>query len=476
LSQTYLKFAFLSFCIVSHFFAASFCFGESSPTKNSEGYSLEILPIFSSSPGNQNVFSTPITFYQGSLFTVSVESGTEKNNGPNLLTVVRKGRKNDHGLWEWESKKTIDDHTLFDPWHTQPSIGVDRKGYIHIAYNMHNLPWQYVVSKQPGDISSFEFLGDKITLEEKVQLQVHNKTSFPSLGTAAIPGNQITYPAFFNDRNGELYVTFRYATRPARQFKERAFAAGLAKYDVHTKKWKLLGGDVRVTAADAQFTPALESNITKPFAFDNHWSVYSHRLVFDKLNNMHVTWMWREGGAGEFHTHPSYAFSSDGGETFFRSNRSRYNLPITVSQSEIYIEKSDMLEFSLNPSLAVDSEGSPHMIVNPKNQQGRQLIYYDHNKSQWSVPQPTPYGASDLFIDSNDAMWAVAKGPRIFHRRNKSESKWDPIISDEGFCYPKIFPAQETSGIFIHTQSCSLDSIKIYWLSTGTGSFNFARD
>lgn len=172
-------------------------------------------PAFPVSPSNVNSFATPLAYYQGSIYVVSVEPPLSNNNGVNLRTVIRKGSER-QGRWQWESA-VIDEATLDDMYHTQASIAIDKEGYLHVVYNMHNMPWQYVVSKKPGDITSFDFKGDKISLAEKSTVKHLNKTPFPSIGTAAIPGNQITYPAFFYDRQGEIYLTYRFATKPKRR-------------------------------------------------------------------------------------------------------------------------------------------------------------------------------------------------------------------------------------------------------------------
>lgn len=134
-------------------------------------------------------------------------------------------RKN--GKWVW-TKRVIDTQTVHDRWHTAPAIGIDDKGFIHIAYNMHNLPWQYQISTKSESIDSFNFKGQRVSVTELQRMKFKNKTDFPTLGLAAIPGNQITYPAFFNDNNGELFVSYRFAAKPARKFANRTMGSGVA--------------------------------------------------------------------------------------------------------------------------------------------------------------------------------------------------------------------------------------------------------
>ena len=229
------------------------------------GVTVTNVVEFDVAPSSTNVFSSPLAFHAGMLFTVNVEPALGPVTGTNLQTVVRKGVQQKFGIWEWESK-VIEPNTLEDRYHTQASIGVDNHGYIHVAYNMHNMPWQYSVSAKPGAIGNFIFKGDPITHADRYLVRHKNKTPFISIGTAAIPGNQITYPAFFNDRSGQLYVTYRFATRPKRRFSARDFAGGIAKYNESVHQWEPIGGQLVRTDKDASYPGGRDSGIVIPFS------------------------------------------------------------------------------------------------------------------------------------------------------------------------------------------------------------------
>ena len=83
--------------------------------------------------------------------------------GINLRTVVRQGKRGADDNWTW-IVKTIENRTLDSPWHTVPSIAVDHQNFVHVAYNMHNMPWQYSVSRQPGSLDAFDFRGEAFSL------------------------------------------------------------------------------------------------------------------------------------------------------------------------------------------------------------------------------------------------------------------------------------------------------------------------
>ena len=439
-------------------------YAEEIPPQDIGTYHIESLPLLTVSTGNKNVFSTPIAYFDGSLFSVNVEEGKVKNNGLNLWTVIRKASRARNGRWKWIDSYVLEHETIFNIWHTQPSIGIDKKGYIHVAYNMHNMPWQYAVSRKPGDISEFDFLGQPITYEDKRVVKIENRVPFPTLGSGAIPGNQISYPAFFTDRQGELYVTYRYATKPTRPWKDRGFAGGLAKYNINTKTWSSIGGKLAVTMKDARLPHGKASGVTTPLIYEPRWVVYLPKIAFDGRNRLHVVWTWREESAGRFVTSPSYAMSQDGGNTFVKSNKDPYTLPISLNQSERYIPSQSLHEYEANSFLTVNDKGDPFMIVTPANKRERWLISYNPSKAQWNDPEKCPSSASILYVDSNDIQLAVAQGPTIFRRNVKRSVRWNKIFSHQGYGIPKLLVVPNTQELYIHTQSFNSKRVKIFRL------------
>ena len=409
---------------------------------------------------NRNMFSTALAYYEGSIYTVNVERGSGKDG---LVTVVRKGTQDLSGEWSWESH-IIDDDTIDNDYHTQASIAIDKLGYIHVAYNMHNMPWQYSVSARPGNISEFVFRGDRITPSQRdaVRRQI---TSFPSLGTAAIPGNQVTYPAFFYDRDGELYVTYRFATRPKRSFGDRGFAGGIARYDVDTGLWEALGGEVTVTSDDADIPGGEESARIRAFAYTDDWSVYQIWLSFDDQNNMHVSWLWREGGAGPYPGYPSYAFSADGGASFSDSKGVEYRLPISVHQAELFIADGDRRRYGDRTSIALDLDGIPYIYSSEKGDEKMYRKLVHRSSAGWSAGEDLPEGATEVVIDEEGRFWAFATGPKIFLRNGAGE-EWEDIFRQEGrYGFIRTLKVPGERKIFLYSMDDWAGKVKIHMIT-----------
>lgn len=400
--------------------------------------------------GDENVFATPFDYRAGMVFTVHVEPPDAASNGANLQTVVRKGTRQTDATWTWESH-VIERRTLLDPWHTQGSVALDKTGRVHVAYNMHNMPWQYSVSTAPYTISDFDFRGQAVTQAELNTVKFENKTPFPHIGTAAIAGNQITYPMFFKDRANELYITYRFALKPARAWEQRAFGAGIARYDTATNEWQALGSKVSITTRDAAL-PAGQLHATQTaFAYQDGYTAYLPTLGFDHNNAMHVFWSWRQGEAGMDTTRPSYATSADG-QRFFNADGSPLTLPANYQRSMSIEGPAGQGQFYAVKSVAVASNGNPMVIVQPIP--GARQLWRLNSATGRFMMEPSPFGASSLVVDKQGREWAFATGLRVLMRPSAAERWQDMGEIGRNLCSPYVQYYPQESRFMVHAKSC----------------------
>jgi hypothetical protein len=231
------------------------------------------------------------------------------------------------------------------------SVAIDQDGYIHLTGGQHNAPnpdnfipgsWEkmnvtrdraaadfpaqmYWVSESPGDITSFKFAGQK---------------SNPR----AIPVDCFNYMNFVQDQNGELYVYGR-ASRSGWQ------SWGLYRYDLQARSWSTSGGDAfdLMSSAD-QNDPDWRSYLIRnirgsvpaepgvpvlAWAWQPHFYNYcraSWGIQFDRTNRMHVRVPIRGLDAeARIIDRDLYAWSDDGGATYFRADGSPVELPLTLN-------------------------------------------------------------------------------------------------------------------------------------------------
>jgi len=435
---------------------------------SSVGYCAQVEDILAPikvSKSNISTWATPIAYRDGQVFIVTVEQPDNVSTGINLKTVIRKGEKSSEG-WKWGSF-VVDTETIDDQWHNVPSLAIDAKGYIHVAYNMHNMPWQYSVSTNPLDIKEFEFKGEIVKTLDKLALKQFKRTPFPGIGESAIPGNQITYPAFFYDKKDDLYITYRFAVRPRQSFKNRGLAAGIAKYDLEKRTWTALGGEFVIGSEDVLLKKGNSATVT-PFAVSFGWTAYLPRLAFDSGNRMHIAWMWRKGGPGSDHSHPSYAWSADGGKTFFSLIGNQYKLPITIETADKVNLFNPNTKFYGPTRLLLDPNDTPYLLLQPIGKT-RVMTRFDKNKMTWSDPETMPSSALDFEFDAKGNLWAFANGLKIY-KRSQLTNSWQLVFEDRDaksknkakkWCQPKVLSVPEKSMFLVHSQSCDFERIKI---------------
>ena len=235
------------------------------------------------------------------------------------------------------------------------SIALDREGFIHITGGMHNAPnqaqfipgsWErmgasrshidddyptmlYWVSRRPGDIESLEFAGQR-----------RNPRNVPApLG--------MCYMNFIQDREQELYLYGRIHVQGVQSW-------GLYRYDTSAKRWNALGGfapDVTEEFpewADRNIEMAADWLSLPTFRWDHQapqnrvlaWARQPHfynymrgwGIRFDRTNRMHLMAPLFGFDADYANRNRNlYAYSDDGGETFYRADGTPLALPLTVN-------------------------------------------------------------------------------------------------------------------------------------------------
>lgn len=403
------------------------------------------------------VQQTPVDTQHGYVYTVNIEHGVNGDiNGTNLHTVVRKGIQQEDGSWTWEST-LVENRTVYNKWHTAPSVVADKDGFVHVAYNMHNYPWQYKRSSQPHDINGFDFHGQEITQAEIDRSKFENKTSFPTLGHADIPGNQITYPAFYKDRDRDVYATYRFAAKPKRSFEERTMSGGIAAYDTQLQTWRAIGGTIPVTESVDYDAHSDAPSSPTALASETGWTIYHPRLMFGPANELNVNWFFRSGIAGAEYTRPCFVKSMDT-YSFTEADGSAVTLPMSSGDCG-NIGYDDNAEFYSIGNSAMDSSGKPHIVVSPIGG-SRQIVSYDSSNNSWNR-EDSPNNATEIFFDSEDNMWAVASGIKVM-RKLRDSNTWETVYTDSGSCYPKAAVNEIGDTAFIHSHACDLKTVTVY--------------
>ncbi|MGL4632847.1 MAG: BNR-4 repeat-containing protein [Leadbetterella sp.] len=259
-----------------------------------------------------------------------------------------------------------------DPYHVRPAVAVDKKGFIHATADMHNQAWVYYRSKVAGSIvDGFE--------------------------TITPPGQLVTYPQFFKDRNDELYLTFRNKVKlPPNQWKDGSNGGGIAKYNSESGAFEMLGGvdhGLEKTVFWSSTGGTTGNNYQKP----------SVRLYFDHKNRMHVVCNFINeptNGTSEVNTHIMYAYSDDGGKTFRKLDGATISkLPMDVNTASLvhYREENDIVAGAF---IGADSDQNP-IIGWIQSGPGRPQFARRYSGGTWIDVLPEAGAPGELYCRGN---------------------------------------------------------------------------
>jgi hypothetical protein len=227
-----------------------------------------------------------------------------------------------------------------DDAHRNTCLGVSMAdGRLHLSWDHHNNPLRYTRSRAgfltgpPKRIEATDFeppqpIGDEPKLEARV-----------------------TYPRFFNDAGGDLFLEYRLGSSGAGE-------NYLHRYDAESGRWTRLG---KLFSSRGTYGPWNNSRTR---------NAYLHDLLFDGRNRLHASWVYRETGASWASNHDlHYAYSDDAGLTW-RNNAGATiaDLPrgdaIELADPGIVVRAIPVHSWLINAGcMAIDSKNRPHVVT-----------------------------------------------------------------------------------------------------------------
>lgn len=321
---------------------------------------------------------------------------------------------------------------IVDDVHRLPSLGVDRDGYVHVVGNHHNSNWQYWISKNPLDTAGgFDFYGGRSDQD--------NTPNNYDTGNI-VGGNFITYPRFFYDRNGEMYVRYRQRARLDFSLSPGLTGAAVAKYNAENRTYDRLGGD---PIQDAYPHKSLAWNLTgrggPANAPETGWyQTYRTHVHFDADNTMHLVYVSYDEGTlsegnppfisdrGSGGTHAIYAKSYDGGQTFYHADGTPYDMSetggfINHANADTIILDTD--RGSLTSTSYLDTFADGRVIYSYQRGEIGLMQIFDPQLGVWQEPTVLPgitaahrtrviVGPDDILLATafDGAYWSLDQG------------------------------------------------------------------
>ena len=212
--------------------------------------------------------------------------------------------------------------------HNSVTLGVDRKGYIHLAGNMHVNPLTYFRSSKPNDIS---------TLVQEMKMVGTNES-------------RCTYPHFMNMREGELIFHYR----------DGGSGNGNEIYNIYscnTRQWTRL---LDTPLTDGQ--GLMNAYQTQPTLMADNW--------------YHVYWVWRDTPDCSTNHDLSYMKSPDL-KNWFNAFGEPVKLPATLDNKSVIVDPIPVKGGIINlaASLCFDKNGKPLFAYHKYDPSGNLQFY-----------------------------------------------------------------------------------------------------
>lgn len=410
---------------------------------------------------NAQLFNSKETLYTGSAFsgwyTGNEYSAVKSHAGVVYFHLLDPSRrpmigKIENGVTTIEPlEKNEPSYKPYDDGHHEYSIGVDKNGYIHVAGDMHNFPEAeasnipasfdgstilYWKSKQPGDISDFEFLG-KNTAER-------------------IPGTQFSYGHFITDRYGELYFLSRTLARNV-YWQNGGRGLGLYRYNTSTKSWVARGVLVPKTDASHPVIAWQESGQN-----GGSYQQYKADIQFDINNRMYLTTgMNTENGPAQVNS-IIFAYSDDEGINFKRMDGSAITLPMRVASgaNQADVISSNVSQTYEQPSVTYAFDNAPVVMFN-RSGQG----YFKYwTGSSWSGENDLPFDSNRgrvIFNDHTQQLIFVHVQSGTLHARSSFTGTTTTYDAGETFRYFDIHEFQKSNELIGVSWKASTGSFQV---------------
>lgn len=196
--------------------------------------------------------------------------------------------------------------------HNIISIMVDGEGYLHASFDHHGHQLNYCRSVAPGSLE----LGGKEPM------------------TGVDEGN-VTYPEFYPLAGGDLLFVYRSGSSGRGNLV-------MNRYSLKERRWQRVQ-DVLIDGEDKR---------------NAYWQLY-----VDEKGTIHLSWVWRETWHVETNHDICYARSFDNGVTWYKSDGTRYELPITASNAEYACRLPQNCELINQTSMSADAGGNPYIAT-----------------------------------------------------------------------------------------------------------------
>jgi hypothetical protein len=224
--------------------------------------------------------------------------------------------------------------------HNTVAMAVDGEGYLHVAWDHHGNPLNYVRSRVPGSLE----LGEREPMTGERE-------------------DRVTYPQFLRLPSGDLVFFYRDGQSGRGNLV-------LNRYSTASRRWtqvhpNLIDGGGRRSAYPA--------------------------LMVDAEGRLHLAWNWRESPDVATNHDLAYARSEDEGRSWTAVDGKPLRVPMTYEGAAYALRLPQRSGLMNPPALTVDSAGRPCLASywRPEGSDVPQYHVVRYNGSSWQVHQVT---------------------------------------------------------------------------------------
>lgn len=231
------------------------------------------------------------------------------------------------GSEHWNISRTEYQGNVKDA-HNAISLAIDGNKKLHVSWDHHNNPLNYALSETVLDTD--------LVLQKSMTGSDENK---------------ITYPQFYNLKNGNLLFLYRSGESGNGKLVSKLF-------DIRTQQWQ----DLHKNLIDGEG----ERNA--------YW-----QACVDNTGTIHLSWVWRESSDVATNHDICYARSKDGGLSWENSKGKKYKLPITQATAEYSWRVPQNSGLINQTSMTADKNGNPFIATywTENNKTDYQIIYLE---------------------------------------------------------------------------------------------------
>jgi hypothetical protein len=178
----------------------------------------------------------------------------------------------------------------------------------------------------------------------------------------------------------------------------------MVDYHPETGTWS---GTRQIDSGDGMFQDELGACPTR--------NGYPNGYDYDSTGRLQGTWVWRESTTGDNHD-LLYAYSDDGGETWFTDSGRPINGPASIDTPGLVVGKISRRRGMMNnQAQAIDSRNRIHIVM-------------------WSCSVEIPTDAADA------AVWGPPASRRYHHYWREAAGKWhDDLLPWIAGSRPRLF-------------------------------------